>query len=398
MKHTQFGKSRPESRRCLGFTVLVLLAVGLAMQSMAHSEPQPPTGTLSEGYRDPNIRREYMFPESHGYGINRRSDRNGFSWEFHLSTFVPQEYVASGTPRLYKAEVYTSGAVPDATGQTIQLRGRGGLLVAKGKIRTTDRFRIRYRHDFIEPGQRFYSVVTADLTYFGEFTDSTLGEIQVFLSTKPDIPEDFLNRLEQKHALRQSGQMDGSVIVTIMQPDSIDGVPLPPDSIPEPVETVTFTDLVQEAKLFRRNKYSPIPPELDEAQIFILGQPTRVSGQFWDDNKPATVSSVGLLRNKVPGLIRVVLLANRQGRLLDVSKPRGPNNPNSNPFLAENAFLTELKIVGPLKTLTLTGRYRDDGKGQIIIPPTEATLSFIDSLKLFDRVDAFLTFALDAKQ
>ena len=398
MKYSRFVKSRSERRRLLGLSVLIILAVGLVMQSITSGESQPPSGNLSEGYRDTTIRRAHTFPESNGWGISRMAVRNGFSWEFRLSTLVPHEYIASGTPKLHRVTVYTSGTVPGPTGQAVQLRGRASLLVRQGKVRTTDRFRVRYRHDFVEQGQGFHSVATGNLTYFGEFTDSSLGQIQVFLSTKPEIPEDFLKRLEQKHALYQSGQMDGSVIVTVMQPDSIDGIPLPPDPIPEAVETVTFTDLVEEGMLFRRNKFSPIPEELDGAQIFSLGQSTRVSRQFWDDNKPATITSVLLVRSKIPGLIRIVLRGNRQGRLLDVSKPRGPNNPNSNPFLAGNAFLTELKIVGPLKTLTLTGRYKDNGQGRIIIPPTNATLSFMDSLGLFERADVFLTFRLDTAQ
>ena len=392
MKQKQVGMSLLER----WWVILAVLPVILAMQSVVTSEQQPPAGVLSEGYRDPNIRREHMFSESHGRGISRTRDRDGFYWEFHLSTFIPQEYVVSGKPRLYRAIVFSGGAVTDAAGQTIQLKGKGGLIIRNGKVRTTDRFRIRYRHDFQQDGQPFYSVANAKLTYIGtynyHFIFDRYEEVQLFLSEQEEIPAYFLTKLDQSLG-SPTFEYRGSVIATIIQPDSIDDAPLPSDPIPEPVETVTFTDLVQEATMLKRGD-----PALVDAEMFILGQQTRVSGQFWDDDKPATFASVSLFRTKIPGLIRVSFLANRQGRLLDASKPRGPSNPNSNPFLAENAFLTELKIVGPLHTLTLTGRYKDDGKGRITIPPTDATLSFMDSLRLFDRLDVFLTFTLDTSQ
>ncbi len=382
MKQRHAGRSQSEREWHLAFTVLVVLAVILVMRSVATSEPQPPSGVLSDEYRDPNIRREYMFPEYHAQNLGRTPDRNGFSWDLPLTATLPPEYIVSGTPRLYQAGVFLSG----------ELKSKAILGVVGGKIRTTDRFRIRYRHDFREQSQSFYSVVTANLTYFGEVIHRTVGEIQVYVSDQEDIPADFLTKLDQNLA-RRTFDNSGSVIITIMQPDSIGDMPLPPDPIPEPVETVTFTDLVQEAMMFKRGD-----PALRDAEMFTFGQQTQVSGQFWDDNKPTILTSVRLFRTKIPGLIRVSFLANRQGRLLDVSKPRGPYNPNSNPFLAENAFLTELKIVGPLHALTLTGRYKDDGKGRITIPPTDATLSFVDSLRLFDRVDVFLTFMIDVAQ
>ena len=394
MQHRQFVRNRPERRRHVGFSVLVVLAVGFITPSITTGEQQPPSATLSEGYKDPANRREHMFTESRR-GVRRTRERHGFTWAFHPSEYVPREYAASARPKLHLATVYTSGTATNATGQTVQLRGRAGLLVTKGKVRSTDRFRIRYRHDFIEQAQRFHSVATGNLTYFGDFADRSLGEFQVFLSTKPDIPEDFLNRLEQKFSLGDSINRHGSVIVTIMQPDGIDGAPLPPDPIPEPIEIVAAATSAARGKVVKvPHRY--LPEELHGAQIYSLTMGSRVARQFWDDDKHASIGSLRLFRNRRPGLIHVVLNRNRR-RPMDVSKPRGPNNPNSSPFLAENASLTELKIVGALKTLTLRGRYKDDRMGLIIIPPTEATLLFMDSLEQQVELllELFLTFELE---
>ena len=386
MEQRQAVMRQPGRGWGLGFMVLVALFVILVVQSVATGESQPPSAVLSEGYKDPDVRREYMFPEYHDQNIGRTRHRNGFSWDIRITATLPPEYILSGSPRLHQAIVYSSGTATNAAGQTVQLRGKGGLIIIKGKVRTTDRFRIRYRHNFRERGQNFYRVAIANLTYFGEFTLSGFGEVQVFLSDREDIPADFLAGLEQN--------LDrGSVIVTIMQPDSIDGVPLPPDPIPEPVETATFTGSPVSVTLLSRNN----PPELAGARVFSLYEQTRVGRQFWKDNKPATLASVQLFRDTVPGLVRLSFLANRLGRLSEVNRPRtGPGSrTNRNPFLVENAFLTELKIVGRLHTLTLTGRYKDNGRGRIIIPPTDATLSFIDSLGPAELVDVHVTFTLD---
>ena len=165
----------------------------------------------------------------------------------------------------------------------------------------------------------------------------------------------------------------------------------------QPSQVVGFTSHVEESAMLRRGDHA-----LANEEMFSFLGFARVGSQFWRDNEPATLFGLRMFRTGIAGLIHIPIHTRRRGRLLDVTKPRGPNgqirgpdNPNTNPFLAEDAFLTEIRIVTSHDTLILSGRYKDDERGRIIIPPTNTTLSFMDSLRLFERVYVYFTFTLD---
>lgn len=166
----------------------------------------------------------------------------------------------------------------------------------------------------------------------------------------------------------------------------------------QPSQVVGFTSRVEESTMLPRGDRALAFEEM----FSFSGWSTMVDAQFWRDNKPAKLFGLSMFRTGIPGLIYVGIHTRRRGRLLDVTKPRNPNgqirgplNPNPHPFLAEQAFLTKVEIVGSHNTLVLAGRYRDNERGRIVIPPTDDTLSFMRTLHLFERVDVYFTFTRD---
>ena len=163
-------------------------------------------------------------------------------------------------------------------------------------------------------------------------------------------------------------------------------------------QTVDFTSRVEEATMLPRGDRALAGEEM----FTFVGWSSMVDARFWRDNEPAALFGLRIFRTGVPGLIHVGIHTRRRGRLLDVTKPRNPNgqirgplNPNPHPFLAEHAYLTEVKVVTSHDTLVLTGRHRDDERGKFVIPPTDATLSFMDTLRLFEEVRIHITFTLE---
>ena len=169
-------------------------------------------------------------------------------------------------------------------------------------------------------------------------------------------------------------------------------------AIPQTSHVVGFASRVEEA-----TKIGRVDRTLANEEMFYFGGwSSMVDARFWRDNEPAKLFGLRVFRTGIPGLIHIDIHTRRQGRLLDVTKPpnpngirRGPLNPNPHPFMAGRAFLTEIKVVTSHDTLVLSGRYKDDERGKFVIPPTDATLSFMKTLRKYEDVHVYVTFTLE---